>query len=408
MPKAPKAETLSHKAAVRYLRTILPTYAPGAAGKKDGGFQKEHWAEINSALDALDSGSQMAEGGDEGLGAITSESATVASEKPKPRMEHCVRCHDEFDLNDGGYCEIPHVFDDEPSFSGEYDGYSKIYDYESRCCRGLIVQERGSGNGEFLDLEDDAAEPCIELEHTIDPAEVDYNGMNVVESKPRSKSTALTYLRTVLPAYAPGPSGSKSRRFLVADWVHIEGALIELGGPLSAGEAQEEPTGGAATDRATATASDATTGGAKNAVSKHCVRCHRDFGGPDDERAGSRCEIPHMFDEERSVIIDWPGPGYSKTYRYDSACCGKKVRMEEEGSGNEDYTLKGKALKPCVTLKHTTNPAEVQYNRSNVIECVMDAEGKCDLDPLDQDEVGPDTRPFFLCNGYDLISAKDK
>ena len=78
MPKAPKAETISRQAAVRYLRTILPTYAPGTAGGKDGKFQEHHWADISKALDVLEDAEVVVEGGDETLGS-TSISVEVRS-----------------------------------------------------------------------------------------------------------------------------------------------------------------------------------------------------------------------------------------------------------------------------------------------------------------------------------------
>ena len=35
--------------------------------------------------------------------------------------------------------------------------------------------------GDYMEPSDAAAEPCIKLEHTTDPKEVNYNGQNVVE-----------------------------------------------------------------------------------------------------------------------------------------------------------------------------------------------------------------------------------
>ncbi|KZV65293.1 hypothetical protein PENSPDRAFT_135273 [Peniophora sp. CONT] len=172
MPKAPKAETLSHQAAVRYLRTILPTYAPGTVGNKNGKFKDDDWVDINRALNALED-LRPAEDREGALTGSTSEMQTNL----EPQIEHCVRCHKDFDSNDEE-CEIPHVFSDDGCFAGEYDGYYKIREHESTCCRGLVVKSKG-----IDEPEDDAAEPCVVIEHTTNPNDVRYNRENIVQCK---------------------------------------------------------------------------------------------------------------------------------------------------------------------------------------------------------------------------------
>ena len=114
-----------------------------------------------------------------------------------------------------------------------------------------------------------------------------------------------------------------------------------------------------------------------------------------------------MFDDDSQYTTSNRGYQYSRTYRYDSKCCGTRVHMSERGSGNDDWKLKGRALQPCggAKLKHTTNVADVKYNGSNVVECKMNAAGtQCELKPLDMYRSSRST-PHFSCNGYDTYTA---
>ncbi|VDC04468.1 unnamed protein product [Peniophora sp. CBMAI 1063] len=123
---------------------------------------------------------------------------------------------------------------------------------------------------------------------------------------------------------------------------------------------------------------------------EHCVRCHRDY---DTNARGreSRCQIPHVFREDGQP---W-GPDI---YRFEPKCCDDGGYVLEDGAGNGDYQLKGNARRPCITLKHTTDPKLVDYNDANVVECSEGLEGKCELEWLKMRDTF-DT-PAFTCNAY--------
>ena len=54
---------------------------------------------------------------------------------------------------------------------------------------------------------------------------------------------------------------------------------------------------------------------------------------------------------------------------------------------------------PCITLRHTTDVREVEYNDCNVVECRIGPEGKCDLEWLKMKDTFE--TPAFTCNIYD-------
>jgi hypothetical protein len=100
---------------------------------------------------------------------------------------HCVRCHATFTNGNNGpkACTIPHVFDTEPSFTGEVRE-DKVYSYRSACCgSGVELEEQGAGNLDYLNT--DKLGWCSEDHHTTDVDEVEdeeeYNGVNIHRCK---------------------------------------------------------------------------------------------------------------------------------------------------------------------------------------------------------------------------------
>ncbi|KZV65294.1 hypothetical protein PENSPDRAFT_690000 [Peniophora sp. CONT] len=172
MPKAPKTRSPSKTVALTYLNTVLPTYAPGATGSKSNRILEPDWVDIQKALDVL--------GRSDATDASSSHPAPIMP--PEPKIEHCVRCHREYDINSHGRearCQIPHVFGEDGQLWGP-----DIRRYEPECCDdGGYVLEEDAGNGDYK-LKGNAKRPCITHKHTTDPEKVEYNDCNVVECSP--------------------------------------------------------------------------------------------------------------------------------------------------------------------------------------------------------------------------------
>ncbi|KAF9461873.1 hypothetical protein BDZ94DRAFT_1323080 [Collybia nuda] len=108
--------------------------------------------------------------------------------KNKQQAElHCVRCHDTFTAETNGptKCVIPHVFDTEPTFTGEVSGYEKVYGYKAICCGSVELEEEGAGNDEYRNLK--RIGHCYKGYHTTDAEEVEdeqeYNDVNIRRCK---------------------------------------------------------------------------------------------------------------------------------------------------------------------------------------------------------------------------------
>ena len=99
MPKAPKEKISSKAAATNYLRTVLPTYAPGSSGTKSRRFLKDDWAQIEKALEKL-GGSIAPDGSGENVSVIltggiqTAVSDRVLAQVPTPFGLHVRKSSD--------------------------------------------------------------------------------------------------------------------------------------------------------------------------------------------------------------------------------------------------------------------------------------------------------------------------
>ena len=71
------------------------------------------------------------------------------------------------------------------------------------------------------------------------------------------------------------------------------------------------------------------------------------------------------------------------------------------GGGNDYMKAKGNAKQPCITLEHTIDPREVEYNNINVFECNDGPKGECDLRWLDYTD-----EPLFSCSVGWRMSSK--
>lgn len=126
---------------------------------------------------------------------LTARAAYRSMRADDAQPRHCVRCHATYTdaENSAAACAIPHVFSSDCRFSGRVIGYDKVYEYEAQCCDGVVLEEEGAGNMDWINPPD---EPCFEGYHTTDveEAEKDYNDANIFPCEMKDGKCVQRYL----------------------------------------------------------------------------------------------------------------------------------------------------------------------------------------------------------------------